>query len=231
VADPAPLDLNRHSPEQGPTLSAISSTQSASQISPANERIYHQSNLVGDWKGLWAKNHQPIEFKVVNIKGNTAQVEYTHNGHTERGAGSVNGSTVTFGNVTVGTRDGKNAAIEFSLGTAKMTGVLSKAPAPADQNKLVGTFIGTSVTTGASATVQVLAINGRDAQIKATINGVSQQGIGTVFKNSVMFGKSSFSTNDGVNGTVTFQVGHQTLSMAVSRYTPPSTSTSVNKLA
>jgi hypothetical protein len=212
-------------------LSAISSTQSANQISPANERIYHQSNLVGDWKGLMSTNHQPIEFKVVNIKGSTAQVEYTHNGHTERGAGSVEGATVTFGNITVGTRDGKNAALEFSLGTAKLTGVLAKVPAPADQNNLVGTFIGTSVTTGASATVQVLSINGRDAQIKATINGVSQQGIGTVFKNSVMFGTSSFSTADGVNGKVTFQVGHKTLSMAVSRYTPPSTSTSVNKLA
>jgi hypothetical protein len=212
-------------------LSAISSTPSANQISPANERIYHQSNLVGDWKGLMSTNHQPIEFKVVNIKGTTAQVEYTHNGHTERGAGSVEGATVTFGNITVGTRDGKNAALEFSLGTAKLTGVLAKVPAPADQNNLVGTFIGTSVTTGASATVQVLSINGRDAQIKATINGVSQQGIGTVFKNSVMFGTSSFSTTDGVNGKVTFQVGHKTLSMAVSRYTPPSTSTSVNKLA
>ena len=212
-------------------MSAIASTQSANQISPINERLYHQSNLVGDWKGLWAKNHQPVELKVVNIRGNTAQVEYTHNGHTERGAGSVNGATVTYGNVTLGTRDGKNAGIEFSFGTAKMTAVLAKVAAPADQNKLVGTFIGTSATTGASATVQVLAINGRDAQIKATINGVSQQGIGTVFKNAVMFGKSLFSSDDGVHGTVTFQVGRQTLSLAVSRYTPPSTSTSVNKLA
>jgi len=212
-------------------LSAISTTQSANQISPTNERLYHQSNLVGDWKGLMAKNHQPIEFKVLNIKGTTAQVEYTHNGHTERGTGSVQGGTVTFSNVTIGTRDGKNAALEFSIGTTKLTGVLAKVPTPADQNKLVGTFIGSSVATGVTASVQVVAISGKDAQIKATINGVSQQGVGTVYKNSVMFGKSSFSTTDGVNGTVTFQVGHKTLSMAISRYTPPSTSTSVNKLA
>jgi hypothetical protein len=210
-------------------MTAITSSQGGNQISPANERLYHQSNLVGDWKGLWSKNHQPVEFKVVNIRGNTAQVEYTHNGHTERGTASVNGGTIAYGNVTIGTRDGKTAAIEFSFGTAKMTGVLAKAAAPADQNKLVGTWTGASATTGAS--VQVLSINGRDAQVKSTINGVSQQGIGTVYKNTVMLGKSQFSSNDGVNGTVTYQVGHQTLSLAVRRYTPPSTSTSLNKLA
>jgi hypothetical protein len=210
-------------------LSTITSSQSANQISPASERLYHQSNLVGDWKGLWSTTHRPIEFKVVNIKGNTAQVEYTHDGHTERGAGTVSGATVTFGNVTVGTRDGKNAAIEFSVGTAKMTGVLAKVAAPVDQNKLVGTFTGSSAVT--SASVQILAINGKDAQIKFNINGSSGQGVGTVFKNSVMFGKSSFTTNGGVNGTLTYQSGHQTLSLAVQRFTPPSTSTSVNKLA
>lgn len=210
-------------------MSAIGATQSANQISPANERLYHQSNLVGDWKGLWSKTHRPIEFKVVNIKGDTAQVEYTHDGHTERGAGTISGATVTFGNVTVGTRDGKNAAIEFSVGTAKMSGVLSKVPAAADQNKLVGTFIGSS--SGASASVQILSISGKDAQLKFNINGSSGQGVGTVFKNSVMFGKSSFTTDDGVNGTLTYQSGHQTLSLAVRRYTPPTTSTSVNKLA
>jgi hypothetical protein len=230
-------DLTRHLAGRhrdhpaGNIMTAIAATQSANQISPVDERVYHQSNLVGDWKGLWAKNHQPVEFKVVSIQGTTAQVEYTHNGHTERGTGTVAGATVTYGDVTIGTRDGKNAGIEFSVGTAKMTGVLAKVAAPPDQNKLVGTWIGNSPTTGASATVRILSINGRDAQIKATINGVSQQGIGTVYKNTVMFGKSQFSSDNGVNGTVTFQVGHQTLSLAVSRYTPPSTSTSVNKLA
>jgi hypothetical protein len=210
-------------------LTAIASTPSANQISPASEKVYHQSNLVGDWKGLWSTTHRPVEFKVVNIRGTTAQVEYTHDGHTDRGAGSVSGATVTFGNVTLGTKDGKNAAIEFSVGTAKMTGVLAKVAAPADQNKLVGTFTGSTATS--SVSVQILAINGRDAQIKFNINGSSGQGVGTVFKNSVMFGKSSFTTNDGVNGTLTYQSGHQTLSLAVRRFTPPTTSTSVNKLA
>ena len=83
-------------------------TSSTSQISPANERIFHQSTLVGDWKGNWVGNNQPVGFKVVNIRGARAQVEYTHNGHTERGFGEVQGSLITFGGVTVGTKDGKN---------------------------------------------------------------------------------------------------------------------------
>jgi len=51
-------------------------TQSTSQISPANERMYHQSNLLGEWKGNWAGNNQAVGFKVVNIRGTRAQVEY-----------------------------------------------------------------------------------------------------------------------------------------------------------
>jgi hypothetical protein len=212
-------------------MTSISAAQGASQISPANERIYHQSNLVGDWKGLWSNSHQPIEFKVLNIRGATAQIEYTHNGHTERGTASVDGGTITYGNVTIGTRDGSTAGIEFAFGGTKTTGVLAKAAAPADQNKLVGTWIGSSATTGASATVQVLSISGRDAQVKFNVNGNSQQGIATVYKNAVMFGKAQFSSDDGVTGTVTYQAGPKTLTLAVKKYTPPSTSTSVNKLA
>ena len=89
-------------------------TQSTSQISPANERVYHQSALLGDWKGNWAGNNQPVGFKVVNIRGSRAQVEYTHNGHTERGFGQVSGALITFGTVTVGTKDGKNLVLLFS---------------------------------------------------------------------------------------------------------------------
>lgn len=219
-------------PGLGSDMTSISAAQGASQISPANERLYHQSNLVGDWKGLWSNTHQPIEFKVLNIRGATAQVEYTHNGHTERGTASVDGATITYGAITIGTRDGSTAAIEFSFGGTKTTGVLAKAATPANQNQLVGTWIGSSATTGASATVQVLSINGRDAQVKSNINGNSQLGTGTVYKNAVMFGKSQFTSTDGVTGTVTFQSGSKTLTVAVKRFTPPTTtSTSVNKLA
>jgi hypothetical protein len=67
-------------------MTAIAST---SQISPAMERIYHQSSLLGEWKGSWTGRHSDVSFKVVSIRGAQATVEYTHNGHTERGIGSV----------------------------------------------------------------------------------------------------------------------------------------------
>ena len=211
-------------------MSAIAATQSANQISPANERVYHQSNLVGDWKGSWTTNHQPVELKVISIKADTAQVEYTHNGHTERGTGTVNGSTITFGNVTIGTRDGKKAALEFSLGTAKMSAILSKAAAPVDQNKLVGNWIGSSATT--TATFQVLSISGRNAQVKYSVNGHSAQGVGDVYKNTVTLGKVQVTSNDGSTGKVIFPVGRNTLSVSVAKYVPKSSASSslVNKL-
>ena len=107
----------------------MTTIQISSQISPANERVYHQSYLLGDWKGTWTNSSQPVEFKVVNIRGDKAQVEYTHNGHTERGLGDVNGGTITFGNVTIGTRNGTKAALEFSVGHCKIVGNSRQADA------------------------------------------------------------------------------------------------------
>ena len=110
-----------------PPMTTISPT--TSQISPATERVYHQSNLLGDWKGTWANTSRPVEFKVINIRGDKAQIEYTHDGHTERGLADVNGATITFGNVTIGTRNGSVAAFEFSVGGAKKTATLNKQAA------------------------------------------------------------------------------------------------------
>jgi hypothetical protein len=215
-------------------MTSIGTTQGGSQISPVNERIYHQSNLLGDWKGLWSKSHQPVEFKVLSIRGDTAQVEYTHNGHTERGTGTVSAATITYGNVTIGTRDGKNAGLEFSFGTAKSTAILAKsaAAAPVDQSKLVGNWIGTTATT--SATFRVLSIKGRDAQVQYTVNGRTVTGVGDVYKNTVTLGSVQVSSDDGVHGAVTFPVGHSTLTVQATKFTPGSTNSagsSVNKLA
>jgi len=213
-------------------MTTISST--TSQISPAIERVYHQSNLLGDWKGTSASNHQPVEFKVINIRGNTAQVEYTHNGHTERGLADVNGVTITFGAVTIATRDGSKAAFEFSFGSAKWTAILDKQAAPAsDQNKLVGSWSGASSENGHAVAFTVVSVDGRDAQVRYTLDGVTQKGTGTVSKNTVMFDGASITSNDGNSGNVVFRVGHQTFSVPV---TKPNTSTSnssssVNKLA
>ena len=206
-------------------------SSSTSQISPANERVYHQSYLLGDWKGAFTKPHQPIEFKVINIRGNTAQVEYTHNGRTERGLADVNGSTITFGNVTIATRNGTKAALEFSLGVAKMSAILDKQTSTADQNELVGSWSGYSRQNGQSAVFQVVSVNGRDAQVKYTVNGFTHQATGTVYKNTVMAGKAQISSDDGKTGTVTFQVGLKTYAVPVTKYQPPSSSSSVNKLA
>ena len=213
-------------------MTSIGTTQPSSQISPVNERIYHQSNLLGDWKGTWTKNHQPLEFKVVSIQGDTAQIEYTHNGHTERGTGSVSAATITFGDVTIGTRDGTTAGLEFSLGTAKATAVLTKTAAPVDQNKLVGNWIGSTATV--SASFRVLSIKGRDAQVQYTVNGRTVSGVGDVYKNTVTLGSVQVSSDDGVHATVTFPAGHSTLTVHASKFTPPpanSAGSSVNKLA
>ena len=216
-------------------MTAVSTIPKGSQISPATERVYHQSNLIGDWKGTWKDSSRPVELKVVNIRGSSAEVEYTHDGHTERGTGSVDGATVTFGNVTIGTKNGNVAVLEFSSGTAKKTAVLDKQAAATDQSKLVGSWSGFSKTNGQSAFFQVVSVNGRDAQVRFTANGAAiQTGVGDVVGSTVMFGaKAQFTTNDGQNGNVVFKVGHNTYSVPVTRNKTATTSTSssVNKLA
>jgi hypothetical protein len=207
-------------------VSAIATTQSTSRITPVNERVYHQSNLLGDWKGSISKTHGAVEVKVVSINGSTAQVEYTHNGHTERGTGTVSQNFITFGNVTIATRDGKQAAFEFSFQapgqisqSGTQTAVLAKAPTPAsDQNPLIGSFTGADADHSVSFTV--VSIDGRDAQVKYTIDGNKGQGVGDVNQNAVLFGKVAFTNIDGTNGKVTFQSGHQTFSLPVKRFTP-----------
>ncbi len=203
-------------------------SSSSNQISPADERVYHQSNLLGDWKGTWTKSKQPVEFKVINIRGGKAQVEYTHNGRTERGLADVAGASITFGNVTIATRNGTAAAMEFSVGTAKMSAVLNKQASTADQNKLVGGWSGTSKDNGQTAFFKVLSVNGRDAVVTYTANGITQKGTGTVYQNTIMFGKAQITSSDGQTGKVILQVGHKTYSVPVTKLKPTST---VNKVA
>ncbi len=210
-------------------MTTISS--STSQISPATERVYHQSNLLGDWKGTWKDTSRPVEFKVVNIRGSKAQIEYTHDGHTERGLADVDGATITFGNVTIGTRNGSVAAFEFSAGGAKKTATLSKQDATVDQNKLVGTWNGFSTSSGKSISFTVKSVDGRDAVVSWTVNGIAHQGAGSVLKNTVMFGKAQVTSDDGKTGSAVLQVGNISYPIPVTKYVPPSTSTAVNKLA
>jgi len=210
-------------------MTTISS--STNQISPVNERIYHQSNLVGDWKGTSKQNNQPVEFKVVNIRGDQAQIEYTHNGHTERGFGQVNGATITFGDITIGTRNGSQAALEFSSGSAKWTAIMTKQSSTADQNQLVGNWSGFSRQNGQVASFQVTSVDGLNAEVKLTVNGTLKQGTGTVYKNTIMFAGATIASNDGSNGNIVFKVGHNTYSVPVTKAQSSSSSSSVNKLA
>ena len=122
-------------------------TASASHINPVNETLYRQSNLLGDWKGTTKQNHAAVEFKVISINGSTAQVEYTHNGRTERGQATVSQNSISFGNVTIATRNGTQAAFEFAYqpngqlaSTGTQTAVLAKdaSATAADVNPLVG---------------------------------------------------------------------------------------------
>jgi len=200
---------------------------SASHINPVNETLYRQSNLLGDWKGTTKQNHAAVEFKVISINGSTAQVEYTHNGRTERGQATVSQNSISFGNVTIATRNGTQAAFEFAYqpngqlaSTGTQTAVLSKdATASADANPLVGSWTGATVDHTASFTVS--SIDGRDAQVKYAVDGRSGQGTGDVSKNSVLLGNVAFNNIDGTHGTVTYQTYlHQTITLPVTKFVP-----------
>ena len=205
-------------------MSTIGST--TSRITPYNEKVWHQSNLLGDWKGAFKQSHQAIEFKVVSINGDSAQVEFTHNGHTERGTATVDKDSISFGNVTIATRNGTQAAFEFSFqpqgqlaSTGTQTAILSKnASADPNANPLVGSWTGATADHGVSFTVS--SISGRDAQVKYSLDGTSGQGIGDVVGNSVLLGKAQFTNIDGTNGKVTFQSGKQAISIPVQRFVP-----------
>jgi hypothetical protein len=210
-------------------MAVISS--STSQISPANERMYHLSTLVGDWKGNWAGNNQPVGFKVVNIRGARAQVEYTHNGHTERGFGQVSGALITFGTITVGTKDGKNLVLLSSAGAGKQTASLEKQALPASDSNLMGSWGGYSSDNGKSASFRVLAINGKEATVSVTTDGITRQGTGYVYKNVIMFGQSQIATDDGKNAKIIYQVGTKSFMVPVTKYPPADSSSSVDKTA
>ena len=92
----------------------------ASRISPVNEKLYHQSNLLGDWKGSFSNNNQAIDFKVVSITGDTAQIEYSHNGHKEVGTATTRvdnfRNTITYeqrGTESRPANAGQKGALEF----------------------------------------------------------------------------------------------------------------------
>ncbi|HEU0146805.1 MAG TPA: hypothetical protein VFR21_07990 [Bradyrhizobium sp.] len=209
----------------------MTAIQSTNQISPVKERMYHQSNLLGEWKGSWSANGSAVSFKVVNIRGAAATVEYTHNGHTERGIGSVNGATIDFGAVTLGTKNGKNAVLLFSAGGGKASATLEKQAPAGDESNLTGSWGGFSADDGKSASFRVLSVNGKQAQVSVTIGDITRQGTGVVYNNVIMFGQSQISTNDGKTGKIIYQVGLKSFTASATKVNTGSTSSTVDKTA
>ncbi|MEN3288517.1 MAG: hypothetical protein V7634_2817 [Bradyrhizobium sp.] len=209
----------------------MTAIQSTNQISPVKERMYHQSNLLGEWKGSWSANGSAVSFKVVNIRGAAATVEYTHNGHTERGIGSVNGATIDFGAVTLGTKNGKNAVLLFSAGGGKASATLEKQAPAGDESNLTGSWGGFSADDGKSASFRVLSVNGKQAQVSVTIGDITRQGTGVVYNNVIMFGQSQISTNDGKTGKIIYQVGLKSFTASATKVNTGSTSSKVDKSA
>jgi hypothetical protein len=204
----------------------MSTIQRTNQISPAMERMYHQSRLVGEWKGKWSRDNQAVGFKVLNIRGGSAEVEYTHNGRTERGIGKVDGATISFGPVTIGTKDGKSAVLLFAAGGGKASAYLEKQAPSADQDRLIGSWGGYSSESGKNASFRVISMNGRDAEVSVTTDGITRKGTGIIYKNVIMFGQAQISTEDGKNGKVIYQVGNKSFIVPVTKY-PPADSSSV----
>jgi hypothetical protein len=120
----------RHESGEGESM-AITVASSGSHILPANERIYRTSNLLGEWNGSW-NDRQVFSFKVVNIKNNQARIEYTHDGRKEAGNAIVDKNTITFGNVTIITRNGSSGVIQFKLGGFEKHTTILKAQDPVE---------------------------------------------------------------------------------------------------
>ena len=95
-------------------------------ISPVNEKLYHTSNLMGEWQGKFP-NGQSVTFKVFNIVNGNAQVEYDHNGQIDRGTAAVNKNIITYGPVQIATKDGSAGVLLFKSGSYSISTALVKS--------------------------------------------------------------------------------------------------------
>lgn len=204
---------------------AISAT--GSQISKQNQALYAQSNLLGTWSGKWSANNQAFTVKVDKITGATAQIEYTHNGQTQKLSATVSQNTITFGNVTIGTKNGTKGAAEFQAGSYTATATLTKTSAEAvSANKLVGSWSGLT-STGNAASFTVTSITGTSAEVKYVVNGNTQSGTGTynATNNVVSFKNAQISLAPSGAANVIFSAAGSTYSIPVTKASATSTST------
>ena len=133
--------------------------------------------------------------------------------------------------MTIGTKNGKNAALVFSAGGGQASASLEKQAPPASDSRLMGSWGGYSADSGKSASFRILSVNGNEAQVSVTTDGITRQGTGIVYKNVIMFGQSQIATDDGQNGKIIYQVGTKSFTVPVTKYPPADSSSSVDRTA
>jgi hypothetical protein len=202
-----------------------------SQISKANETQYDQSNLLGTWSGAWSTNKQAFTVKVDKITGATANIEYTHNGTTQKLQATVSQNTISFGDITLGTKNGTQGAAELVSGSFTSTASLKKtAPAATTatpSNNLVGSWSGLT-STGNAASFTVTSITGSSASVTYTINGITNKGTGTYnAKNNVItYGSAQIALTPEGTANVVFKSLGSTYSVPVKKASTTTKSTS-----
>ena len=201
-----------------------------SQISKANENTYHQSNLLGTWTGTWKNDKKPITFKVLSIKGDTAEIEIGKNGTLKKAQATVSQNTITYGPYTMGTNDGTNGAIELQIGSVNQVGYLTKQTPPAtttDPTHLVGSWSGVSPS-GQAASFNVKSVTGTSASVTYTVNGYTHTGTGTydAKHNMITFQGTQIALSPQGNATVTYQSLGHTYIVPVKKASTAATATS-----
>ncbi|MDR3493316.1 MAG: hypothetical protein P4L82_01830 [Ancalomicrobiaceae bacterium] len=194
-------------------------TTNGSYISGVNERLYKQSNLLGTWKGTM-DGKAIVTLKVTSIKGSTAQVEFDHGSTKEHGTATVSQNTLTYGNVTIGTKNGTNAVMIFAAGTLQQAYQLTKDTTDQQSNKLVGAWSGLNPLTGAAINFNVKSVDGKTAQVTAIAGGKTQTGTADVLNDIVRIGYTQISSSDGQTGRAMYKLGNQYLALSVTKQKP-----------
>ncbi len=78
---------------------------------------------------------------------------------------------------------------------------------------LVGTWTGTDNKTGDVANFTVKSVNGKEADVSYTVNGITRKGTATVFQNVVRLGDVQITINPDRSGKISFKKLAQTLSL------------------
>ncbi len=201
---------------------------SGSQIPKQEEQLYTQSNLIGTWSGNWSANKQPITITVLKITGATAEIQYTQNGNTQKAQAQVSQNTISFGNITIGTKNGTNGAAELQVGSFTETATLTKTSAtPTDPNKLVGSWSGLT-STGNAASFTVTSVAGTSATVNVTVDGIIHKGTGTynAANNLITFAGTQLALKSDGSANVTFSQLGQTYAVPVTKASTAASKTS-----